>query len=58
MVEMEGKDTLSKIDLFQPVKNMKKVNLIEEPFRDPDPVSDLNIDIGHHAIETYSIELE
>ena len=58
MVEMEGKDTLSKIDLFQPVKKMKKVNLIEEPFRDPDPVIDLNIDIGHHAIETYSIELE
>jgi alpha-mannosidase len=58
MVEMEGKDTVSKINLFQPVRNVEKVNLIEEPFKDPAPVRDLMLDIGHHAIETYTLELE
>ncbi len=57
-VEMEGKDANSKINFFRPVKNMEKVNLIEEPSEDLDPVKDLNIDVGHHTIETYAIELE
>ena len=57
-VEMEGKDTTSKINLLQPVKNMEKVNLIEETSEDADPVKDLKVDIGHHAIETYILKLE
>jgi alpha-mannosidase len=57
-VEMEGMDTISKINLLKPVKNMEKVNLIEGTIKVPDPVRDLKMNIGHHAIETFIVELE
>jgi alpha-mannosidase len=58
MVEMEGVDTNSKINFQEPVKNMEKVNLIEQPLNYPEQVRDSKLEIGHHAVETYMLELE
>jgi alpha-mannosidase len=58
MVEMEGEDTFSKMNLLPPVNTMEKVSLIEEPIKDSGTSKDLKLDIGHHAIETYMLEMD
>jgi alpha-mannosidase len=56
IVEMEGNDTVVKLDIFKPVGRMRYTNLIEEPLRDIDLTREGKIKIGHHAIETFSLE--
>jgi len=58
MVEMEGEDTVLKINLFHPAKKIEKVSLIEESFEQIGSGQGTNLNIGHHAIETYIIELD
>ena len=58
MVEMEGDDTVTEINLLSPVNKIEKASLIEEPIEQIGSGQGININIGHHAIETYIVELD
>jgi len=58
MVEMEGENTVSKMNLLYPIKKIEKVSLIEEPIEDSITGKALKLDIGHHAIDTYMLEMD
>ncbi len=56
LVEMEGKDTEVNLSTFKPVNQLNKVNLIEEAMENSNAMSDQEIKIGHHAIETFKMK--
>ncbi len=57
LYDMEGKDTVSKLKFFKPVKSGWQTDLLEYP---KNTIStngkEVQISIGHHAIETYTFE--
>jgi alpha-mannosidase len=56
LVEMEGKDTEVSWDTFKPIDQIFKVNLIEEPLNEKASLREVEIKIGHHAIETFKLK--
>lgn len=52
LVEMEGKDTIAKLDTYLEVNQLQQASLIEDPLKDIDISDGIQIKLGHHAIET------
>jgi alpha-mannosidase len=58
MIEMKGDDHNIELDLFTPIKNVIKTNLIEEEEKDmKQSGKKIKLNIGKNAIETFKLEL-
>ena len=57
LCEMEGRDTQAMLSLFMPVRKAGLTNLIEEGGKPlPLKAGQVQIQLGHHAIETLKLE--
>ncbi|MCX6878147.1 MAG: discoidin domain-containing protein, partial [Verrucomicrobia bacterium] len=57
LCEMEGRDTQAALNLFMPVRKASLTNLIEEGGKPlPLKAGQVQIQLGHHAIETLKLE--
>ena len=56
MVEMEGADSEVALDIFKPLDQLYQTNLIEETVREINIGNKLRLEIGRHAIETFSLK--
>jgi len=57
LTEMAGKDKQVKISLPLPAKGVVRTNLIEEALETlPAQGQDIQLPVGHHAIETYQVK--
>ncbi len=58
MVEMEGLDTQNSLFLRNQIKQIQHATLIEEPLKKITTNPHTKVDLGHHAIETYILQME